>query len=233
MADQPSAPANDRFKAEMPQIPGVTGVPPDKRGPGNGLWIVVGGLVAVLVAVIVAARLMSKPRKSETLSAPPTAQIEVPATVAPADLPMPMATESSPVVAQVGDLAKPWDYQEFVFKNSATGERVPALLVRLPGAGAGQSGGYWALAMKAAYGTCQLEFVQDLGRLKNDYGYGRATHAMVGNPCSRTVYDPLKYASIPGGALARGAIVQGTDLRPPLGIEVRVKGKDILAVRME
>ena len=56
---------------------------------------------------------------------------------------------------------------------------------------------------------------------------------MIGNPCSRTVYDPLKYASISGNALARGAIVQGSDLRPPLGIEVRIKGKDILALRME
>jgi len=27
--------------------------------------------------------------------------------------------------------------------------------------------------------------------------------------------------------------VQGSDLRPPLGIEVKIEGKDIFAVRME
>jgi hypothetical protein len=31
----------------------------------------------------------------------------------------------------------------------------------------------------------------------------------------------------------RGAIVQGSDLRPPLAIELKVKGKTIQAVRME
>ena len=56
---------------------------------------------------------------------------------------------------------------------------------------------------------------------------------MVGNPCSRSVYDPLKYAALPGNVLARGAVVQGSDLRPPLGIETKVHGKDILALRME
>jgi len=43
----------------------------------------------------------------------------------------------------------------------------------------------------------------------------------------------LKYAAIPGGVLARGAVVQGSDLRPPLGIEVKLKSKQILALRME
>jgi hypothetical protein len=32
---------------------------------------------------------------------------------------------------------------------------------------------------------------------------------------------------------ARGAIVQSSDLRPPLGIEIKIQGKDIFAVRAE
>ena len=87
--------------------------------------------------------------------------------------------------------------------------------------------------MKPAYGNCQLEYVEDLQRLRSDYGYQQAKHPMVGNPCSRSLYDPLKYAAIPGGVLACGAVVQGSDLRPPLGIETKVHGKQILAVRME
>jgi hypothetical protein len=57
---------------------------------------------------------------------------------------------------------------------------------------------------------------------------------MVGNPCSRTVFDPLKTANLPGASVwVRGSIVQGSDLRPPLGIEIKVDGKKILAVRTE
>jgi hypothetical protein len=56
---------------------------------------------------------------------------------------------------------------------------------------------------------------------------------MVGNPCNRTLYDPTKLTNLPGNVWVRGAIAQGSDLRPPLGIEIRVQGKNIQAVRME
>ncbi len=56
---------------------------------------------------------------------------------------------------------------------------------------------------------------------------------MVGNPCSRSVFDPLKLTNLPGNVWVRGAIVQGSDLRPPIGIEVQIRGKEIQAVRME
>jgi hypothetical protein len=235
MPDQSQPPASDRFKAEMPQIPGVTGQAARRSGPGGGPWLVVGGLAAVLVAVFVGGRALSKSRRAETIAAPvaPAAQIDVPSTPALPDLPVPVATESDPVVAQVGDLAKPWDSQQFTFRNRTTGENVPALLIRLPGGAGAQPSGYWALAMKAAYGNCRLEYVQDIARLRNDYSFRGANHPMIGNPCSRTVFDPLKYASISGNVLARGAIVQGTDLRPPLAIEVKIKGNAILATRTE
>jgi hypothetical protein len=48
------------------------------------------------------------------------------------------------------------------------------------------------------------------------------------------VFDPLKMMNIPGSVLwVRGAIVQGSDLRPPLGIEVEIHDRQILAARME
>src|SRR5262249_18921725 len=136
-------------------------------------------------------------------------------------------------VAQVGELGKPWDSRQFMFHNGTSGENVPALLIRLPGASAAQAAGYWAFGLKEAYGRCRLDYVADLKKLRTDYGYRGANHPMVGNPCSRTVYDPLKYGAIGGNVLARGAIVQGTDLRPSLGIEVKIRGKEILAVQME
>lgn len=231
MPDPSQPPASDRFKAEMPQIPGVSGTVTRPSGAG-GPWLVMGGLVAVLIAVFVGGRLLSRPRRVETPPAPVAqAQIDVPPSAT--DLPVPVATEASPVVARVGDLAKPWDSQAFTFRDPVTGENVPGILVRLPGGSSAQASGYWSLALKEAYGRCQLEYVRDLEKLRSEYGYRQARHPMVGNPCSRTVYDPLKYASISGSVLARGAIVQGSDLRPPLGIEIKIRGRDILATRME
>jgi hypothetical protein len=230
MPDQPQSTTTDRFRAEMPQIPGVSG-PPVRPTGGGGPWLVVCGLVAVVAAVFVGGRLLVKSRRVETTPVAAAPQIDVPATTP--ELSIPTATESDPVVAHTGDLAKPWDSQAFTFRNRVTGENVPALLVRLPIGSPAQASGYWALEMRAAYSTCELEYVQDFAKLRTDYSYRQAGHPMVGNPCSRTLYDPLKYATLPGNILARGAIVQGSDLRPPLGIEIKVRGKDILATRME
>jgi hypothetical protein len=87
--------------------------------------------------------------------------------------------------------------------------------------------------MTSAYGNCRLEYVTDLDKLKNDYGFRGAKHPMVGNPCSRTLFDPTRRATLPGDILVRGYIAQDSDLRPPLGIDVKITGKDILAVNME
>jgi hypothetical protein len=189
------------------------------------------GLVAVLVAVFVGGRILSKPRRAEA-PPPPTPQIDVPASEPDLTASLPVATEQDPVVAIVSEL-KPWGAKRFTFHNRLTGENVPALIVRLPAGSSAQASGYWSFAMKAAYGSCQLEYVDDVQKLRTDYGYQQARHPMVGNPCNRSLYDPLKYAPLPGSVLARGAVVQGSDLRPPLGIETKVQGRQILAVRME
>jgi hypothetical protein len=222
---------NDKFKADMPEIPGVS-TSRAKRASGGFPWLVMAGLVAVLVAVFVGGRLLSKPRRGEP-AAPVLSQTESPAIQPDLAAAVPVITEQGSSVAQVGDLADSWSSREFTFRNRVTGETVNAILVRLPGSSAGQASGYWSFAMRAAYGSCQLEYVYDLEKLRNDYGYRQARHPMVGNPCNRSLYDPLKYAPIPGNVLARGAVVQGSDLRPPLGIEVKIQGKQIVAARME
>ncbi len=56
---------------------------------------------------------------------------------------------------------------------------------------------------------------------------------MVGDPCTRTLFDPLKTTTLPGNLWIRGAIVQGSDVRPPLGVEIKLQGKNILALRSE
>lgn len=232
MPDQPSSPApNDRFKPEMPHIPGVSDNPV-KTGGAVGRWTVAGGLIFAILAVVLAARFLTKPRRAESLP-PAAAQIDVPAPVSDLTAAVPVAAEPDSVIATVGELLKPWSSKAFIFRDPSTGGSVAAVLIRLPGGSAALSSGYWSIVMKPIYGNCQLDYVKDPQKLKTDYGYRRATHPMVANPCTRSLYDPLRYATLPGDVLARGAVVQGTDLRPPLGIEIQLKGKQIIATRME
>jgi hypothetical protein len=230
MPDQPSPPPNDRFKAEMPRIPGVPTPKARPSGPG-ARWPMILGLMAVLMAVFVGGKILTKPRRTE---APPHAapQIELPPPVPDLTPSIPVATEQDPVVATISEL-KPWRSKQFFLHNRITGENVPAVLLRLPTGSATKAAGYWSFALKAPYGSCQLEYIDSLQKLNIEYGYRQAKHPMVGNPCNHSLYDPLKYAPLPGNVLARGAIVQGSDLRPPLGIELNVRDRNILALRTE
>ena len=134
-------------------------------------------------------------------------------------------------VATVGELAQPWSSKRFFFRSLSQSRYVPALIIRLPGAAA-QSKSYWAFSLEAPFNQCQFEFINDVAKLSTDYGF-LAKHPMVVNPCSRAVFDPLQLKEIPGNIVVRGAIVQGHDLRPPYGIEVKVNGNQIRALAME
>jgi hypothetical protein len=78
---------------------------------------------------------------------------------------------------------------------------------------------------------CSMRVI-DLQKLSSDYKYA-AKHPMVGDPCSRAVFDPLQMADLPGGAWARGAIVRGYAFRPPLAIEIRINSDQLVAAAME
>jgi hypothetical protein len=231
MTDQPQS---ERFKAEMPQIPGVaSGAAPRRVIAANPMLRLVAGLAVVLLICLLGSRwlLHTKHAEAPPLVAPP--QIEVPAPAVDPTASMPRATATAPEIATVAEMAKPWTSKSFFFVNHLTGENVPALLIRLASGSASQPDGYWALGMNVPFGNCKLEYVSDLDRLINDYDFRTAKHPMVGNPCSRSVFDPLKMSEIPGNFWVRGSLAQGSDVRPPLGIELKVQGKNILAVRME
>ncbi|MGA2095896.1 MAG: hypothetical protein ABSH39_06325 [Candidatus Acidiferrum sp.] len=222
----------DRYKAEMPQIPGVH--PGSNRGPlSNPAVRMVGALLVVLLVVFIGARWMLRPKHIEAPPAEPPPRIEVPSPAPDPNAALPHATEQDPGIATVAEMAQPWSSKQFFMRNGLTGENVPALLIRLPGGSASQDSAYWAFSLNAPYGNCQMEYVTDLDKLKTDYDFKAAKHPMVGNPCNRTVFDPTKLTNLPGNVWVRGAIAQGSDLRPPLGIEVKVKGKSIQAIRME
>ena len=229
MTDQPPS---ERYKADMPQIPGVVGPSPNRPSGGVPAPVkIIGGLVAVLLVVVLAGSLISRARRNAAPAPDALAQVDVPAP----DLgnPPPQSAPAIRGIATTADLAKAWSTVQFEFRNVLTGERTPAQILRLPTGSPSQPSGYWAFGLKAPYGNCQLEFVDDLEKLKTEYGFHAAKHPMVGNPCSHTLFDPLKMASLPGSVWVRGGIAQGSDLRPPLGIEIKIEGKDIMAVRME
>lgn len=232
MSDQPQSPP-DRYKADMPQIPGVSPGDPRISAMNNPALRLVVGLLVVLFLVFVGARWMLRPKHADLPPAEPPPQIEVPAPAPDPKAALPHATEQNPDIATLSEMEQPWSTKQFFIRNGLTGENVPALLIRLPSGAASQPNGYWALSMNAPYGDCQLEYLKDMEKLRSDYDFKAAKHPMVGNPCSRTLYDPLKLTNLPGDVWVRGGIVQGSDLRPPLGIEVRIQGKSIQAIRME
>jgi hypothetical protein len=232
MADQQQS---ERFKAEMPQIPGVAAEAAPRPSQGvleNPALRLVAGLLIVLVLLFVGSRWLFHLKHTEAVAPAPPAQIEVP-TPPPDPAPeLPHATVANPQIATVEEMAKPWTSKEFIFVDHFSNESTPALLIRLSSGSASQPDGYWALAMTAPFGSCRLEYLGDITKVMEQYGF-TARHPMVGDPCSRTVFDPLKMSNIPGNIWVRGSIAQGSDLRPPLGIEIKIQNKQILAVRKE
>jgi len=217
----------------MPDIPGVSGPAPRLRATTPFLPLIV-GLAVLGLGLFLAVRWLSRPKPVEqSTHSQPAPQIEVPPPAPDPNSLLPHADEAHPSIASVTDLAKPWSSADFFVRNWLTGENIPATIVRLPSGSASAISGYWAFSRKAPYGNCQLEYITDLPKLRGEYGYRTASHPLVGNPCSRTLYDPLHTVNLPGNVWIRGAIVQGSDIRPPLGIEIKIQGKQILAIRSE
>jgi hypothetical protein len=135
-------------------------------------------------------------------------------------------------VARVDELSRPWSVKRFQIRKWQSGRVVPALLVRLPRGASRSAEGYWAFVLEEPFGRCELEYVTDLQRLEHAFGY-RTEHPMVVDPCNGSVYHPLRLGTRTDGALLRGEVVAGPAIRPPLGIELRVRGGSIIAVRTE
>jgi serine/threonine-protein kinase len=243
------APAPSKFplKAEMPRIPGLESKAKpaaaesgaeqtvDGKAPGKsrmvGLWAA--GVALAVVLGFFGVRAMRTSGQQEPAPVEPTGQGEQPEPEprrAPAP---PLATAEHPEIATVEEMAAPWSSKEFFLQTPAAPSGVPALLVRLPGGAAEKSGSYWAFTTEVVYDRrCHYEYITDLAKLSSDYGFA-AEHPMVGNPCTHSVLDPERQKQIAGNILVRGEIVKGTDVRPPLGIDIRVKGKQIQALRLE
>lgn len=227
----------DPFKPQQPRIPGVSesakvaqnSAPPKFTDSSKNKKAE--GLPAIWVAFIVLALVICIGVAWWTYRsfAKEVATVEKMDTPAPIVEEKPKAEERMPIgpgeVATTNQLEKVWSSQRFMFRNTLTSEQFPAMLVHLP------NGVYWGFSLREPFGTCELEYVTDLAKLRDEYHF-RADHPMVGDTCNRTVFDLTQYGTGPNGQV-RGEIVQGSAVRPPMAIEIRTKGNQLIAVRME
>ena len=232
----------DPFKPQQPNIPGVlpsepkvkaeaheapeTSVEPQQKEPPPIKTLIA---VAVAVALLTFAGLVYWHKSSALKPAQASADSAeaAPATTAAAPKSAPSLPVGPGTIATTEELAKPWASKRFIYRSLLSGRDEPAMVVRLP------RGEYWGFSLVEPFGSCELEFITDLNKLKTDYGY-RADHPMVGDPCNHTVYDLLRYGGgASNDALVRGVIVQGNGIRPPMAIEIRASGKEIIAAREE
>lgn len=245
MSDEPKK--QDPFKPQEPNIPGVTGNPARSKpspeqprpialqtrnsaGGANKIpaqkWLAIAAIAIGLVSLAMFWWKRSS-TSGEAQAVPAVAVATAPVIEHP-----PVAAQSSPSVpvgpgpvATTAELAKPWSSKRFTFRASQTTDDLPALVVHLP------SGVYWGLSMREPFGNCELEYVTDLQKLARVYDF-QANHPMVGNPCNHAVYDLARYGTGLNGPV-RGAIVSGGGVRPPMAIEIKVRGQQIVATQLE
>jgi hypothetical protein len=222
-------PVQEKFKVVDPQIPGVPVAKKARAGATNAtslpvavwLTIAIGTVLMVGASFFWWFSLAAKKADRVAAEIGPAAATPVAAPIAPVE----KVALGPGEIGATSEFAGPWSSKQFVMQDPVTKLRVPATVVKLPG------GGYWGFSMIEPFGQCHLEYVTDLKRLESYYGF-RASHPMVGDPCSRSVFDLTKYG--PGiDGLVRGEMVQGSGLRPPMAIEVKVEGSKIVAIRME
>jgi hypothetical protein len=231
---------NNPFRPADPSIPGVSAkvkvkdpagpeekwnapsvrVPSSKMPP---LWVILSATSVALVCLIAVWWMRGTSAHEKNAATDVTVATPVAASE-PAKAP-----ETLPVgpgeIATTSELAKEWSAKKFIFRDPLTSREAPAMVVHLPG------GIYWGFSLVEPYGTCEMEFVTDMQRLQKEYGY-RGRHPMVADPCTRAVFDLTRYGAGPAG-LVRGEIAQGAAVRPPMAIEIQVRGKQVLAKKIE
>ncbi len=224
----------DPFKPSEPNIPGVPsrakktvtasgvqGVKAKLAAIPSFAWLIAAATGVVIIGGGLALHL-SRGSGVETVShaAPLAAPLAAKPTRPKEILPL-----GPGVIGTTQELKQVWSAKRFLFPDSVTGQTDQAMVVRLP------RGQYWGFSLQAPFGTCELEYISNLEILRRDYQFN-ADHPMVVNPCDHTIYDLLRYGSSSAG-LVRGDIVQGAGIRPPIAIEIRERGPEVVAVRME
>jgi len=225
-ATPPPTAAQPKLTPSMPRIPGVGEAPKAPRfdpKPLIGAALVLGVCVAVL-SVWFWRQHHGKPEAA----VPAQAALE-PTIQSPPPIDKSVNTDSD-AIGTLDELSKPWAYKRFGFVDPKTHETVPAMVIHIP-----SSGGHellWAFSMNTPFSQCELQYVTDVAALSQRYAYPVA-HPMLVSDCDGTLYDPLKMATLPDGSWVRGEIVRGGGIRPPIAIQVHIRGRVLVADRIE
>jgi len=244
MADEPKS--NDAFRPQDPHIPGVTDNPrrakdaaklakqakrsQQKASAGPSilaspkLW---GTAIVVIAAVAGASYGVQWWNRDRELH-----DVENPHVVAgKTDLADPNTTSTAGLpfgpgpIATTDELADTWSSKRFVFRPPQTADDIPAIVIKLP------KDVYVGVELREPFGTCELKYVTSLSELETEYRL-QTDHPMVADPCSHAVFDLTQTAQGPNGSV-RGATVAGAAVRPPIAVQMQIKGKDVIAVKIE
>ena len=236
-SDQKPSSKFDPFHPEMPKIPGVSAV---SRSTGQAtrerefnsnfdpqrLMLICGGIAAVLLLGGLSFWWASGRNRGPAAQPADATAVDQPAPSLPVPNLRTPVHDGPTEAATAQELSKPWSAKKFTFVKPITMENIDAIVIRLP------SGGLWAFALQGPADRCALEYVTDVDVLATKYGFN-AAHPMVVSPCDRTIYDPLKVGALGGNTWVRGEIVQGSALRPPISIDVKQRGRTIIADSIE
>jgi hypothetical protein len=233
---------NNPFKPADPKIPGVSFKkessgpaaprPADQTPARAGfsmsrmppLWLILSASSLVALCLIAVWWMRGTSAKEGNAVTETTTPAETAVDTKPAQIPEQLLVGPGEI-ATTSELAKEWSAKKFIFRDPLTSREMPAMVVHLPG------GVYWGFSLIEPYGSCEMEFVTDMQKLQTEYGF-RGSHPMVADPCNRAVFDLMRYGSGPAG-LVRGEIAHGAAVRPPLAIEIQVRGKQVLAKKIE
>jgi hypothetical protein len=209
----------------MPRVPGV----PQARPAHPGLQLK--SLITVIVIVVCISALGFWIFHSRSAAAKPSLSDEdSPSQALPKAPPDADSDPEADAIGTLYELAAPWSSKKFLFVDPNSHRSVPAIVVHLPGSAAQPS--FWAFALTNQFSRCPLQYVTDLSAISQRFAYP-AEHPMVVSDCDGILYDPLKMGTLSDGTWVRGEIVRGGGIRPPIAIQVEVRGRNLIAKRME
>ena len=219
-------PAQRKIAPEMPHIPGVND---GRKAPlFDPKPLIAGVLIVAVCATGLAAWRWHQHHRNLSAAAPAQAAAEPEIYNPP---PVNKSANADPdAIGTLDELAKPWANKKFGFVDPKTHESVPAMVIHLPSSGGREL--FWAFSMNTPFSQCELQYVTDLAALSQRYAYP-AAHPMLVSDCDGTLYDPLKMATLPDGSWVRGEIVRGGGIRPPIAIQVHIRGRVLVADRIE
>jgi len=230
----PASDSASRFHADMPVIPGV----PSRRRNGRTFKLSIAARIALAAVVMVlvggtGSWLALRGHHANTATnnhvTPEAAPQQAAASVSQTDAQP--ATEFNEI-GKMSDFPAPWSAKKFIYSRMVTHEAGPAIAIRLPVGNGRTSESYWSILQKAPYAQCDLDYITDVKEIATRFNF-TAKHPLIADSCSNILYDPMRTATLADGSWARGEIVLGYGVRPPLQIEVRIEGDKLIAGRSE